>query len=98
MAVSKKEKDYIRKFKKKKSPRQIAQDLGMKRTENIWCQVNYFSNLPVVQSSFYRCNWQMQIFQVSYIKAKFKSQEQPVKESSAQRRLDFRLDGNSNRR
>jgi hypothetical protein len=33
MAVSKKDKDYIRKFKKKKSPRQIARDLGLKRTE-----------------------------------------------------------------
>jgi tetratricopeptide (TPR) repeat protein/biotin operon repressor len=33
MAVSEKEKDYIRKFKKKKSPRQIARDLGLKRTE-----------------------------------------------------------------
>ena len=33
MAVSKKEKDYIRKFKKKKSPRQIARELGLKRTE-----------------------------------------------------------------
>lgn len=33
MAVSKKEKDYIRKFRKKKSPRQIARELGLKRTE-----------------------------------------------------------------
>ncbi|UCH93462.1 MAG: DUF2723 domain-containing protein [Candidatus Aminicenantes bacterium] len=33
MAVSKKEKDYIRKFKKKKSARQIARELGLKRTE-----------------------------------------------------------------
>jgi len=33
MAVSEKEKDYIRKFKKKKSPRQIARELGLKRTE-----------------------------------------------------------------
>jgi tetratricopeptide (TPR) repeat protein len=32
MAVSKKEKDYIRKFKKKKSARQIARELGLKRT------------------------------------------------------------------
>ena len=33
MAVSQKEKDYIGKFKKKKSPRQIARELGLKRTE-----------------------------------------------------------------
>jgi hypothetical protein len=33
MSVSKKEKDYIRKFKKKKSARQIARELGLKRTE-----------------------------------------------------------------
>jgi tetratricopeptide (TPR) repeat protein len=33
MAVSKKEEDYIRKFQKKKSARQIARELGLKRTE-----------------------------------------------------------------
>jgi tetratricopeptide (TPR) repeat protein/biotin operon repressor len=33
MAVSKKDKDYIRKFKKKKSAGQIARELGLKRTE-----------------------------------------------------------------
>jgi hypothetical protein len=33
MAVTKKEKEYIRKFRKKKSARQIARELGLKRTE-----------------------------------------------------------------
>jgi len=33
MAVTKKEKDYIWKFRKKKSARQIARELGLKRTE-----------------------------------------------------------------